>query len=231
MALLLLCLGAMVWKVVQWQSAVRTRVLAFAALDLTFWTITGWCLHFFDISSFIKFDKTLAALDTRWFFDAAWCRAAMSIPGIGIATNVAYYSLAYVAMVWYGWLAAEGGGWKLIQSLVLAYVVGPMFFLLVPAYGPMPAFSGRPNCMPSLHMATAILLAIYRPTNGLWVGVVYVALTAWATLATGEHYVIDLVMAIPFSAFIWAAVERRWRLAAGLLAVVICAILAIRLAG
>ena len=42
---------------------------------------------------------------------------------------------------------------------------------------------------------------------------------AIATLGTGEHYVIDLVVSVPFTAAIWAAVHDRYRWAAIAMAV------------
>jgi hypothetical protein len=61
---------------------------------------------------------------------------------------------------------------------------------------------GARNAIPSLHMTWVLL--VWWNSRGLsrWVRVVamiYVALTVLATLGTGEHYFIDLVVAFPFS--------------------------------
>ena len=61
---------------------------------------------------------------------------------------------------------------------------------------------GARNAIPSLHMSWVLL--VWWNSRGLsrWVRVVamiYVALTVLATLGTGEHYFIDLVLAFPFS--------------------------------
>jgi hypothetical protein len=61
---------------------------------------------------------------------------------------------------------------------------------------------GARNAIPSLHMSWVLL--VWWNSRGLsrWVRVVamiYVALTVLATLGTGEHYFIDLVVAFPFS--------------------------------
>jgi hypothetical protein len=61
---------------------------------------------------------------------------------------------------------------------------------------------GARNAIPSLHMSWVLL--VWWNSRGLsrWVRVIamiYVALTVLATLGTGEHYFIDLVVAFPFS--------------------------------
>jgi hypothetical protein len=61
---------------------------------------------------------------------------------------------------------------------------------------------GARNAIPSLHMTWVLL--VWWNSRGLsrWVRVIamiYVALTVLATLGTGEHYFIDLVVAFPFS--------------------------------
>ena len=93
---------------------------------------------------------------------------------------------------------------RLLWTLCLASVlVMPCYFLL-PAVGP--AHVGQPNayrnCMPSMHLTWAALLWINTRSNrSRWFFLVFVGVTAVATLATGEHYLIDLVAAVPFT---WA---------------------------
>jgi hypothetical protein len=61
---------------------------------------------------------------------------------------------------------------------------------------------GARNAIPSLHMSWVLLVWWNSRGLSLWVRVVamiYVALTVLATLGTGEHYFIDLVVAFPFS--------------------------------
>jgi hypothetical protein len=61
------------------------------------------------------------------------------------------------------------------------------------------------NGMPSLHMSWALLswwACRERPTLR-WVMLTFALLTAIATLAYGEHYLIDLAAAFPFSLAIW----------------------------
>ena len=113
-------------------------------------------------------------------------------------------------------------------------VTGPLGVLcynMVPAIGPAhlfgPAFPFHPlstadamrinvipilttgprNAMPSLHLAWVLL--VWWNSRGLarWIRAIamaFVILTAMATIGTGEHYFVDLVVAFPFSLMVQA---------------------------
>ena len=101
--------------------------------------------------------------------------------------------------------------------------IGFTLYLVFPAMGPKYAFPsfpelpgsihpaavvmrGLPNAMPSLHFGgTLLIFWIARPWKWLQVvtGTVSV-LTAVATLAFGEHYLVDLVVAVPYALAILA---------------------------
>jgi hypothetical protein len=71
---------------------------------------------------------------------------------------------------------------------------------------PVPVF-GFPNAMPSLHMTWALLAFWYSRGGSRWVRAVswaFLVFTVIATLGTGEHYFVDLVVAAPFSLMIVA---------------------------
>ncbi len=64
------------------------------------------------------------------------------------------------------------------------------------------------NGMPSLHFASALLAYWHVRPYGWWargVAAVFVVGTFLATLGLGEHYFLDLVVALPFTLFIQAA--------------------------
>ena len=76
------------------------------------------------------------------------------------------------------------------------------------------------NTTPSGHLAWALLLFwIVRRHSASkaarYVAGTFVALTAVSTMGTGEHYLIDLVLALPFAAGIWDMVMGRWKWALG----------------
>jgi hypothetical protein len=67
--------------------------------------------------------------------------------------------------------------------------------------------TGPRNAMPSLHLAWVLL--VWWNSRGLsrWIraiAITFVILTAMATIGTGEHYFVDLVVAFPFSLMVQA---------------------------
>jgi hypothetical protein len=99
----------------------------------------------------------------------------------------------------------------------------PGFPYSAPAQVPEPrrlALSAWPNCMPSLHMAGA-LLVWWNARPWFWARMgagVFALLTALATLGTGEHYLIDLVVAVPYALAIQGAAANHPRRVTPLLA-------------
>lgn len=135
-------------------------------------------------------------------------------------------------------------------AMLLAGVVAPFFYAICPAAGPMyvfgDAFPFHPptvkaipfaapgltmNAVPSGHLAWALLLWWHSRPCLLGVRIVaglFFVGTAVATLATGEHYLVDLVVAIPFAVAVDAAIGRRWISSGAYAAVVLLWCLALR---
>ena len=107
--------------------------------------------------------------------------------------------------------------------------IGIIFYNLFPALGPVHLFlkgfpwhpltvaqasrlftepmaiDGPPNAIPSLHMAWVLLVWWYSRGLSWWersIGFVFLFFTVLATLGTGEHYFIDLIVAFPFALLI-----------------------------
>lgn len=135
----------------------------------------------------------------------------------------AYYVLPVVLTMAYLTTPRPG---RYVASLLLSVGLGFACYWLVPAAGPRftfpsypwqePAITAQvlfipgafPNCMPSLHLTWALLAASYsRWWPVMWT---FVALTVAATLGLGEHYAIDLIAAVPFTALLVWLVERPW---------------------
>ncbi len=118
-------------------------------------------------------------------------------------------------MIWYAVhlhsQTEHGRARQFLNACLIAYLMAPFLYLVVPARGPGHAFgsafplgnpavhlvliplSGWPNAMPSLHVTTALLYVILAPRIRVlqcfaWF---YLAGTVCATLAF-EHYLIDL---------------------------------------
>ncbi len=64
----------------------------------------------------------------------------------------------------------------------------------------------RRNGMPSMHMTWALMAccACWRFKYVRWFGLVSAIITAICTLTTGEHYLVDLAAAFPFTLALWA---------------------------
>jgi len=134
-----------------------------------------------------------------------------------------------MALVYAGHLRRKDRSPLFIAELFMAAgLLGYLLYLVFPAAGPRyiagPKFPASPlslselhalvphsvpvdrmfprNAMPSLHMAWALLVWINcKPFSRLAraLAFVFVLTTALDTLGTGEHYLIDLVVAFPFA--------------------------------
>ncbi|MGA8683027.1 MAG: phosphatase PAP2 family protein [Candidatus Sulfotelmatobacter sp.] len=132
-----------------------------------------------------------------------------------------------VVCAWQIPLAARKISWHMLTVLLLAGVAGFLLYNVVPGTGPIYAFgrdfpwnslpykdlstfaldkisipTGIPrNAMPSLHMGWVTLLCWNSRglPRALRVALVlYVSLTVVATLGGGQHYLVDLVVSLPF---------------------------------
>jgi PAP2 superfamily len=150
-------------------------------------------------------------------------------------TTIAYYALPLAVSVLYASHLEPGRARErqpvpilaLFLSLIL---VGFTLYGIYPAVGPKHAFdelypwnppslaqiSIQPmtvpdaprNCMPSLHLAGALLIfwnSRFWPRWGRLLASFFLGLTIFSTLALGEHYLIDLVVAVPFTMIFQAA--------------------------
>jgi len=126
-----------------------------------------------------------------------------------------------------------------MAAFLVAAPIGVIFYNLFPALGPTyifgPRFPWNPltigeaarlrlepilvagyrNAMPSLHIAWVLLAWWFSRGLSVWersIAMVFVVFTAFATLGSGEHYFIDLVVGFPFALFIYGlcAFPLRW---------------------
>lgn len=124
--------------------------------------------------------------------------------------------------------------WRVFAVLTLPVILGPLCYSLLPACGPLyllgaDCYTGRlaatcanvtftaltqhridgiypRNAMPSLHLAWALL--IWWSSRDMKLArrfaLAFVCATAMATMALGEHYLVDLVGAFPFALAVWS---------------------------
>lgn len=150
-------------------------------------------------------------------------------------TTVIYYALPLgVCILYASHLAFERAQQRrpvMILALFLSLmVVGSALYLVYPAVGPKHAFgefyprnlprlaeiaihpisvpADPRNCMPSLHLAGALAIwwnSCLWPRWGRWLAAIFLCATIFSTLALGEHYLVDLVVAVPFTLILQAA--------------------------
>lgn len=148
--------------------------------------------------SYIAMPLAIAGLYAIWFAREHRQRPQVNIAVMAIAMSLAGYG-AYFA----------------VPACGPVYLFGTAF----PANPPDPAlFSGASlplripdaprNCVPSLHFGWALML--FLNTRGLsrairGVSAAFLGVTALATLGLGEHYLVDLVVAVPFTLAFQAA--------------------------
>jgi hypothetical protein len=152
-------------------------------------------------------------------------------PTLRLVSLVFYVGLGiHIALIYAGRLLRLHE--KAVPSFVAFLATGPMgvlFYNLFPALGPIHLFRqqfpwqplsageasrlflepvtipGPPNAIPSLHMAWMLLVWWYSRGLSWWersVAFAFLAFTVLATLGTGEHYFVDLVVAFPFAVLV-----------------------------
>lgn len=191
----------------QWTSAMQPKVL-----DLY--------LYSFDGSLHIQFSFLLGQAFAKW-------------PYLRLTSILFYISLAIpIALIYVGRLLRIGN--KALASFLALLATGPigiLFYNLFPALGPAHVFqqefpwqslstsqvsrllvepiaiAGPRNAIPSLHMTWVLLVWWYSRGLSWWerlIAFLFLIFTAAATMGTGEHYFIDLVVAFPFALMIEA---------------------------
>jgi hypothetical protein len=138
-----------------------------------------------------------------------------------VIANVAYGALP-VAMLAvfaaYLWLRPEQETLAVLRTFVLNLFLAVPVYVLFPACGPAfayasfphlpPAFvahrialGGPANCIPSVHTSTALLILwfVWRWKAARLLGAAYLCLIVVATLGSGQHYLFDLLCAVPYA--------------------------------
>ena len=161
-----------------------------------------------------------------------------------------YYSLMLAIPLLYLGMPTTAVRKTFARAMVLAAICILPFYALCPGAGPVyllrdsfpwgiinvsqphvRTISGALNTTPSGHFAWALLMFWFARkycTKPLQIATgIFMVSMCIATLGTGEHYIVDLVLAAPFAAGIWALAHRQWRSAAVSMAVVLVWLMAL----
>jgi hypothetical protein len=162
-----------------------------------------------------KYDQILLRLDESLGFSAA--AIARPLQHVCLVPLIVIYQLMVPMMIcWFLVTRYRYGRGSVVWAYIVELVAGPVLYAILPACGPIYAFgaqwlhpptveakaihlTGLPNAFPSLHVATAFIFVLFSPRR-FWqvASLAFLGGTVFATLATGEHYVIDLIPGLAF---------------------------------
>jgi len=203
----------------------RLQALLVGLTPIVFLAYMPVVFRIVNIATPSSLDRYLYAFDGRFGFQPGFAAGALfaSWPVLQTVCSLVYLALPLAMTCVY--IAApdvpdEPG---LIRTFLLTGVVGAFLFYVVPAAGPVYAFTSvypfhapaidpgflhgvrmdnvRLNAMPSLHTAWALLIYWRTKRNGFAIraaAALFLFFTLLATLGLGEHYLIDLVVAVPY---------------------------------
>ncbi len=219
----------------------RARVLfAVFVLVVVLETLNGKFLRFTGVAFPETWDLALATLDSRFGGQPAFAVGRFVLE-YNWALNFSFLAYNGLLLGLVSLMALEtkhtfGDSLTTFFQFSVAGIIGAGFYLFFPVSGPRYAFSFFPshdpvlalanlvpsvvvpaarNGMPSLHTAWVVLLFIRARCQGTGAMVCFGVLmvgTIIATLGQGEHYLLDLVVAVPMAVGVsfWNIADVRW---------------------
>ncbi len=166
------------------------------------------------------FDEALKRIDILIFggYPDAWIQSVFSGGFPVLWFTLFYFLLPFYPILLSGYFYVKkefGMLRKVTQSFLLCGMIGWLFYLLIPAIGPVYIdikLAGFPhpgiprNCFPSLHTAWGLLVLLYAwkyRKKAFWVLLLPISQMILATVLLRYHYVIDLIAAVPYTFFIY----------------------------
>jgi hypothetical protein len=206
------------------------QLLALAVAVLAAQWIVALALNTLTAMNLPTYDLYVYRIDGLLGFQPSFALGRLLLPHAGLMhfLDATYQSVLIATTVVIAiaiWRNDSETGWA-IRAFALELGLAPLFYLLCPVCGPGFAFrslfpyvqpsvslhtvhiSAQPNGVPSIHLSTALLILWFarRMPLGRWLAGAYVMLTLLTTLGSGEHYLFDLVIAVPYSvAVAWIA--------------------------
>jgi hypothetical protein len=194
------------------------------------WSVTVWLSRLVPL----KLDQYVYCIDSI-FGEPSFAigRYFLQHPWLGVITQKAYDILPCAILATFAaylWSQTKKDVLFFMRAIILDFILALPFYLLIPVCGPKYAFTSfpfgnpthlvpheilltaAPNGIPSVHMTTALLVFLFsrRWKLGGVLGFVYLLLTILATLGSGEHYLFDLIAAIPYAALILFLARHPW---------------------
>jgi hypothetical protein len=172
-------------------------IAAAAPMFLILSSVGLWCARRYTV---VTYDPLLARMDLG--VAAAVRTWAQARGRLMQSLTVCYLGLPF-AMVIAAAAARAERRVRFLYSISLGAVLAVPCYMILPAVGPAHVGDPRavPNCMPSMHMTWSLLIFTSLRGRAKWPAGAYAAIMALATIATGEHYMPDLIAALPWT---WA---------------------------
>lgn len=196
----------------------RTEWMLVAALFyLVYGAAYQWLLTALARAVNVRYDSGMLALDNALGGASAAMRSLVHTHSwAAIMAAQTYQALltlalgAFALLLWWQSMeAAAEYAAAMLVNLALAVPLYLMFPVSGPAYAAAP-LAAPPNGVPSVHMSTALLIAwSLRRTRWCVLGWLFAGLMAFATLGTGEHYLLDLLCAVPYAMLVLWLVQRK----------------------
>jgi hypothetical protein len=235
---------AMVWTDARTYVAQLRRALVLPVFSL----IAGVSMNAVTKAQPPAYDFYLYAFDSALGITpgALVARLFDALPWLGISASVTYSLLLLFPTLYDAWGLRRGVRSSLMTAFVVGGVCGFIFYQICPGLGPVYIFgsrfpahlpapgqfdlamyrgAGARNAMPSMHMTWALLVwwsAWELTPLARFIASCFAALTFLATLGFGEHYLVDLIVAVPFALLIEAICafrrDRKTALGAGAVA-------------
>lgn len=214
-----------------------TSLAAMAVIPM-FIGFSGFFLHMTVMLHPGVIDPNVLAIEAAYgiqtgFRVGQWCAL---YPKFNMVLGIVYLELPLALAVVY---VAERArkvslGRDALSSFIFVGFFGFLVYHACPVIGPRPYIQGWPwqwpdasklvfstvygasndlrNCIPSLHTSWALLLywhtrGTHRATQAF--GALFLLFTLLATLGLGQHYIFDLVIAVPFSLAVRSAFARK----------------------
>lgn len=198
------------------------KLTALVAIIIPAWVAAQALANLASIVRPVKYDRYIYQIDGLVGQPAfAVGRYVAQHYWLEIAASMAYSLLPIMIVVVFAvtlWQRPE----RELRPLMLTFVLNMAFalplYLLIPVAGPVfqfPSFpqlpgpvsihpellNAAPNGVPSIHFSSALLIFWFsrRWRLGVILGGLFLVLTGIATLGSGQHYLFDLVVAVPYA--------------------------------
>jgi hypothetical protein len=203
-------------------------MLAISALAIPLTAVVRWVADSLSPLRPLKYDQFVYRFDAllgqpSFALGAAVYRSPLLMDLVGIAYDM-MTAMMVLAIGAYLWLKTDEEVGLLLKALLFNLLFALPLYLLFPVCGPRFAFAGfpfehpahviphpialvaAPNGVPSVHTSTALVL-LWFLRDWWWgrlVGWTFLALTIFATLGSGQHYLFDLLCALPYTVSVLA---------------------------